>query len=250
MASGGQQQQIDEAQLIAQIEVVLAAGAAADTSVSAVVGALSVLHLDRRAIEAAYKIATNQPVGTGLIPAVIRYRRRRPGSTLGRWVGQYEDVLDNPKNNRPMLSAVRATRRSELTYRAAYLLNAARRIHADLRAGRSIGQAMGRERTNWAAHLDARDRRMVAAADIDVAAKAYGDLLGWYSMDDARTSEECRLAGGHNFHVGARPLIGYPGTVHPNCRCRPGMPYDGAKTVDQVFRGRVGAARPTLRRRA
>lgn len=252
MATGGNQQQPppDEATLIEQLEAIIASGAAVDLGVSAAVGALAGLHLDRRAIDAAFRIATSRGTGTGLIPALIRFRRRRPGATMGQFLGAHEDVLDNPKGGPPMLSAVRANRRAEVTYRAAYLLNAARRIHRDLRAGRTIGQSMSRERTNWVAHLDARDRRTVAAAEIDVAAKAFGELLGWYSKMDSRTSDECRLANGHNFHVGARPLIGYPGTVHPNCRCEPGMPFDGAKSVDQVFKGRVGAARPTFRRSA
>lgn len=240
----------DEATLIEKIEVILAATVAMDLGVRMVLRVLAPLRLDSRAVEAAYKIARQSSTGTGLIPALIRFRKRNPGSTLGRGIGQHEDLLDDPRTGLKVLSATRANRNAEVTYRAAYLINAARRIHRDLRAGKSLHGAMTRERVNWVRHLDARDKRAVAAGDVDAVGKAFGQVLGWYAVGDERTSAECRLADGHNFVVGSRPVIGYPGTVHPNCRCRPGAPFEGAKFVDQVFKGSIGVARPTLRRKS
>lgn len=119
-------------------------------------------------------------------------------------------------------------RRANLRYRAAYIINAARRIAAapDKKA------AVARERAYWAGHQRASARRTKMAKRTAAAGRKWGPLVGWYATMDNRTTSECRAANGRNFQVAAPPVIGYPGTVHMHCRCLPGAPHPGAKMVD------------------
>lgn len=126
-----------------------------------------------------------------------------------------------------------AAARLNLIRRAQFTVAAARRIDADLTAARSQGRsqlraladAVQRERRYYAQHLMAIWVRMQAGAQADSAAMQYGRLLGWHTVRDRRTSPECLAANGKNFYVEHMPVIGYPGAVHPNCRCRPGEPF-------------------------
>lgn len=124
--------------------------------------------------------------------------------------------------------AARNTLENEVWFRSLYLLNAARRLEASRRNGKSLRQAVRDERRFFDQHRDAQSRRAEFARLVDVAAQAFGDVLGWHAKDDNRTSAECKAANGKNFQAGQRPTIGYPGTVHPNCRCMPGAPFEGA----------------------
>lgn len=119
-------------------------------------------------------------------------------------------------------------RRANLRYRAAYIINAARRIAgaADKKA------AVARERAYWAGHQRASARRLKMAKRAAAARRTWGETLGWYAKMDNRTTAECRAADGRNFLASKPPVIGYPGTVHMHCRCMPGAPHPGAKMVD------------------
>ena len=66
---------------------------------------------------------------------------------------------------------------------------------------------------------------------VDMATMTYGLLLGWHTVIDKRTSAECYWANGQNFHADQMPAIGYPGAVHPHCRCYPGAPFPGGKLL-------------------
>lgn len=129
--------------------------------------------------------------------------------------------------------------RMNLVRRAQFLVSSARRVTSDLRAGRSQGQSLrsildeaaARERRYYGQHLDAIWNRMDAAAKTDSASMLYGRLLGWNTVLDSVTSPECRAANRHNFLADQMPLIGYPGMVHPHCRCWPGRPYPGASML-------------------
>lgn len=132
-----------------------------------------------------------------------------------------------------------ATRRilmMNLLRRAQFVVSSARRVTADLSAARSRGeslagalqQAMTRERRYYGQHLMAGWNRMKAAAQTDQAARDYGLTLGWYARLDKVTSAECRAADGKNFRADIMPAIGFPGMVHPNCRCVPGRAHAGA----------------------
>lgn len=138
--------------------------------------------------------------------------------------------------------AGRVARRQALIHRAAYVLAAARRVDRARRdAGRptsgdnpreAVAAAVTRERRFYAQQRDAEANRTRTAADVDKAALEYGPLLGWYSVRDERTSPECRAAHGGTFRAGQPPVFGYPGAVHPHCRCRPGPARAGAPSVN------------------
>lgn len=135
--------------------------------------------------------------------------------------------------------AQRATDRLNLMRRAQFVVTAARRIAAALRLARSRGELLGSalasavslEKRYYGQHLQAIIQRMQAASRADAAADKYGDLLGWYTIRDSRTSAECLAADGKNFRVTSMPLIGFPGAVHPGCRCYPGPPHTGARIL-------------------
>lgn len=125
-------------------------------------------------------------------------------------------------------------------YSAWYLVNAAKRVTHGVQGGATLTEALGAERNYARAHVAMQQKRRQVAAHVDETTAATGStLLGWVARDDERTSPECRAAGGHNFDAATPPVIGYPGAVHPRCRCFAGPAYPGAKTVDQALSGRV-----------
>jgi hypothetical protein len=135
--------------------------------------------------------------------------------------------------------ATMTTERLNLQRRASFVLTAARRIGADLAAARSrntsqlsaLASAIHRERRFYAQHLVATWQRSQAGAQVDNEAMTRGLLLGWHTVHDTRTSAECRQADGRNFYADHMPLIGYPGAVHPHCRCRAGALFPGARLL-------------------
>lgn len=134
--------------------------------------------------------------------------------------------------------------------RGQYLVAASGRMMHALADARSHGRpaiealdaAMQTERRYWSQHVEADQLRMQAGARVDGAAAMYGPLLGWYTYRDGRTSPECLAADLHNFTAGIRPVIGYPGAVHPHCRCTPGAPHPGASLLPAPGRGRIAVA--------
>ena len=109
-----------------------------------------------------------------------------------------------------------------------------RRLQADIDAAEDAGRVkalqdgLARERRYYAQHVAAMRNRAVAAGKTDMAAVEHGDLLGWNSVLDSRTSAECRKADGRNYRASQMPDIGLPGSVHPSCRCYPGPAHPGA----------------------
>lgn len=149
-------------------------------------------------------------------------------------------VMSNPPGRTGFYGpATMASERLNLTRRAQFVVSAARRVGSDMIAARSRGQslpdalarAVQRERRLYGQHLMATWNRSQAGAQADSAAMTYGLLLGWHATIDAKTSAECRQANGRNFYADHMPLIGYPGAVHPHCRCQPGAPFPGARLV-------------------
>lgn len=123
--------------------------------------------------------------------------------------------------------------------RASYVLAAYRRVlrsiqHAMAR-GASLEEATAaaesQERTYFSQHVRADAQRVVAASKIDALAEQYGPVLGWYAVNDQRTTSECRAASGKNFSALVPPAIGWPGIVHVHCRCQPGKPHRGARML-------------------
>ena len=141
--------------------------------------------------------------------------------------------------------------------RAQFAVSSARRLTSEILSARSrggtarsaIADALPRERRYFSQHIEAAWNRARAAAQVDQAFYAYGPLLGWYSVRDRTTSAECRAAHGGNFYVEYPPAIGWPGSVHPHCRCYPGVPVPGGRmlatfsrpTVRSALQGRVSA---------
>lgn len=137
----------------------------------------------------------------------------------------------NPPRNRVKGSATLQSSLTEPTYRAAYILQSARRIQSGLHDGENLGDLVNKERTWFSKHREAQDNRHVSASRVETAVDRFGQVLGWYAKRDSRTSAECLAAHGQNFRADERPLIGYPGTVHPHCRCLPGPPHVRGKML-------------------
>jgi hypothetical protein len=141
-------------------------------------------------------------------------------------------------------SASLITSRQNALRRAQFVLAAGRRVTRDLADARAHGQPLSRvladsvtrERRYFSQHLDAMWNRAKAAAQVDSAAMTYGNLLGWNTVLDGHTSPECRAADGKNFEATDQPLIGWPGAVHPHCRCYPGPAHAGARMLPSAHR--------------
>lgn len=123
----------------------------------------------------------------------------------------------------PSATASAESAKMEAAFRAHYVLNATRRIAA--------GGTLEAEQGFFNQHLEAVKQRRKTASAVDRARMRYGTTLGWHAVMDSRTSPECREANGKNFDAGRMPAIGYPGAVHPSCRCKPGKKYATSQTV-------------------
>jgi ADP-ribosyltransferase exoenzyme len=131
------------------------------------------------------------------------------------------------------------TSRQNLIRRAQFVLSAGKRLAQDIRQARAQGKpvtqavqdGLARERRYYQAHTAAIWNRAVAAGKTDMAAMEHGDLLGWLSVMDRKTSAECRRASGQNYHASQMPDIGYPGSVHPACRCMAVAPWPGGRLL-------------------
>lgn len=143
-------------------------------------------------------------------------------------------------------AAVQAIYRTNLIRRATYLAQAARRVTTALPRGQNaVLAALEAERRYLEQHLRADAQRTVAAQQVAAQARTlarqakkggstWNGLVGWYAVMDERTSLDCRKANRRNFDPTRVPPIGYPGSVHPACRCRPGPPFATDKRVERV----------------
>lgn len=131
--------------------------------------------------------------------------------------------------------AEREQMRLAAAYRAWYIVNAVERLERAERQGPAeLARAEELEARYFSLHLRAVNNRLASARAIDQAAKWYGPRLGWKAMMDGRTTAECRAANGKNFRADREPLIGWPGSVHPHCRCVPVAPFLGAPLLPSV----------------
>lgn len=133
----------------------------------------------------------------------------------------------------PSATASVESAKMEAAFRAHYVYNATKRLEA--------GGSLTQERVYFNQHLAAVRQRRKAAALTDKMRARYGTTLGWHAKMDQRTSPECRAANGKNFDAGRMPAIGYPGAVHPYCRCRPGKKFATSATVYSVAAERKSA---------
>lgn len=146
---------------------------------------------------------------------------------------------------------IRDVRDHDVYFRAAYLANAALRMQATLDDGGTQRDALRAERRNYQLHEQARAGRLRAVAQVQTAADTYGQptmdgtLVGWYLNPLKNNEAECIAANGHNFYAEQGTVIGLPGSVHNQCGCYAGPPWEGATAmVDDVF-ANLRALRPT-----
>lgn len=122
------------------------------------------------------------------------------------------------------------------TRRAQFLLASAHRINAAIAQAQSRDESRGAARRQqldtearfYKQHLFAAQQRVAAAAAVDGAGATWGPVLGWRAVLDSAVTPDCRAADGKNFWADTPPDIGWPGTVHPRCRCHPVRPFRGA----------------------
>lgn len=204
-------QQAPSPQQDAQLVAALAAALATYVSTAEILGSVTVL--------AALKTA-------GISPRAMRV--------------SVDVIMSMPPEQQGFFGAATArTARLNLMRRVQFAIASSRRVMTDLKTARSRGvslpqalrEAYDRERRYFGSHLQAIWKRSQAGAQADSAAMTYGRLLGWHTVLDKRTSAECRHANGKNFLVDHMPLIGYPGGVHPHCRCYPGRPWPGGRML-------------------
>lgn len=121
--------------------------------------------------------------------------------------------------------------------RAAYLVVAAQRVTRAHEGGDlALVRALIAERRFLDQHIEASMGRVEAAQQVEFALRTVGRgvMLGWEAVLDERTSGECRRADGRNFDASRIPPIGYPGTVHPHCRCRAVAPFATSLRVEDI----------------
>jgi hypothetical protein len=120
-------------------------------------------------------------------------------------------------------------------YDVAFALTGARRLSDKASTGRSFSEAASAEQSYNVQHEAANKVRAEAIVAAKQQKSLTGPLVGWYAHSDVKTSPACRLANGHNFDALRGTLIGYPGSVHPHCRCEVGPPHPDGQFVDDVI---------------
>lgn len=137
-------------------------------------------------------------------------------------------VLAHPPPVTGVIGAASAqTSRQNLARRAQFVMSAGKRLAGDVRQARAQGKpvaralldGLARERRYYGLHVAAMWNRATAAGKVDMEAATHGDLLRWNTVLDSRTSPECRAMDGRLFRASRMPAIGFPGAVHPSCRC-------------------------------
>lgn len=129
--------------------------------------------------------------------------------------------------------------RQNLLRRAQFMLNAAKRTQQAIVSARShnepvmdaVADAVSAERRYLGQHIAASTGRVRVATAVDGMAAVHGNLIGWKTVKDSRTTAECYAADKHNFRADKPPRIGLPGATHPNCRCTPVPPYRNAPVL-------------------
>jgi hypothetical protein len=137
------------------------------------------------------------------------------------------DPVRIPRNLRVRGTATSRVAAAEPGIRARYILNAAKRITANLRhVGEEPGgllTALREERRYLAQHIDAARNRRRAARAVDAVART-SPFMYWRAVLDGRTTEDCRSLNGTLFTIADPPRDAMgrallPGMVHSRCRC-------------------------------
>jgi len=171
---------------------------------------------------------------------------RRLMSDIADWRARHAGPVPPPEPGPPGGPASVQALQQNVLRREQFTEAKRRRLRADIADAEAAGRmqalqdGLARERRYYSQHLDAMWQRATAAGKTDMAALEHGNLLGWYTVLDSRTSAECRAADHHNYRADRMPDIGWPGGgPHPNCRCFAGPPWPGAPLLPS--RGRTFA---------
>ena len=179
---------------------------------------------------AAY-LAVRSAVGFVTLPAEIVTAMTRLGISTAAISTATNLALNSPLPKVRGGPAARATAETELERRAAYIVNAAKRIEQSMDEsvptpeagveGAKLFDALDREQTYHESHLNAQKKRMTAARQTDkvVNRAPVNTKLRWHAIKDEKTDPECLELDGRIFTVNEPPNGVYPGQVHPHCRC-------------------------------
>lgn len=176
-------------------------------------------------------LAAMGAAGTAVaLPAAILAQLARLG--VSGWAARAAAGIatTDPLADRSGTSAGLASARTaaaEPRRRAAYLLNAGRRLvkaAASPATGRprrgALFDALSTERRYWSAHRAAQAHRADAAVQVDhAAARSVLGILRWQAELDSRTTPDCAALHGQLFTLADPPGGVYPGQVHARCRC-------------------------------
>lgn len=212
----------DEFPLVQAVIAILLAGYVASKTLDLIAAALKPYGITRQAVSAALGLATTAHAARPELKT-HGFARRSASADI-----------------------VRAAASRDVAYRAAYVVKAAGRMQQVLDDGGNLGDALRKEAANFEAHRAARRKRLDAAAATASNAEMFGPLLGWYRNHMLDSDIDCRVADGHNFYASTGTVIGYPGSVHPNCGCTSGPPHEQGGIVDDVLGsvlGRMGTSR-------
>lgn len=181
----------DEAETVATVAEILAAGLAAEATLKLIELALKPFKLALRAIEHAWQ--------------VIR----------ATW-------FDPPAGEGP---AGEKARTDAFKFRAWFLLNSARRLHAGLAKGERLRDLLGTEIRYAQQHAHMQRVRIWSARGADAAAGASNVNVGrplfmWWTQQDERVSADCARRHGRIYPLDKPPGGIYPGSAHPHCRCQ------------------------------
>jgi hypothetical protein len=115
----------------------------------------------------------------------------------------------------------------ETVKRGLMAVNALRRI---VTAGRlpDMREQLDKEKDLFSKHRRQARHRTEIYALMDQMARVYGRLLGFYLDPNENNCAICKEMEGKNFYYYRQPRDGYPGAVHPNCKCSAGAPFPNA----------------------
>ncbi|MBO2459817.1 hypothetical protein [Actinomadura violacea] len=201
--------------VVETIAAVLSAGLSAAAATATLRKALAPLRLAGAAVRAAIDLGRR-------LPAIASHRTLRSRLRAG----------SQRRSDAMRAGPAGSARLTAYWYRARYLVNAARRFHAAVKArarreseADAIRKAMRAERRYLSQHLAAQRNRVAARREVERMVAIHGDRLGWFAVRDGATTSDCSHAHGRDFLVSWPPSIGFPGAVHPRCRCRPVAPW-------------------------
>lgn len=121
-----------------------------------------------------------------------------------------------------------------LSRRALYALEAAKRVSDNVLKGRSVKDAIGSEKVYFQAHKTRSKEALKVATRLDAYVKEHGRIASWRHGPLTPTDRAHHVkADGLNFDVLAGPpkeTGSYPGE-EPNCNCEFGRAIEGAKLL-------------------